>query len=97
MTWFKSTGFFRAERRRVVHAISGPPAREKPRAMWAGRMHDPSEATLTSVINVLRRPCAGPAVWKGPDLARPGRGGITPRDVIATQNSAGLCGSRSHG
>ncbi|MER5361997.1 TauD/TfdA family dioxygenase [Streptomyces sp. NPDC002785] len=52
-----------------MHAISGPPAREKPHAMWTGRMHDPSEATMTSVINVLRRPCAGPAVWKGPDLA----------------------------
>ncbi|SFY00452.1 hypothetical protein OH786_29095 [Streptomyces atratus] len=24
---------------------------------------------MTSVDNVLRRPCAGPAVWKGPDLA----------------------------
>jgi alpha-ketoglutarate-dependent taurine dioxygenase len=31
-------------------------------------MHDPSEAAMTSVENVLRRPCAGPAVWKGPDL-----------------------------
>ncbi|MGW1657846.1 hypothetical protein [Streptomyces atratus] len=24
---------------------------------------------MTSVINVLRRPCTGPAVWAGPDLA----------------------------
>ncbi|MFF1647925.1 hypothetical protein [Streptomyces sp. NPDC058240] len=24
---------------------------------------------MTSVINVLRRPCSGPAVWAGPDLA----------------------------
>ncbi|MFF8913308.1 TauD/TfdA family dioxygenase [Streptomyces sp. NPDC015032] len=40
-----------------------------------------------------------PDFWGDPHSAvdRPGRGGISPRDVIATQNSAVRCGSRSHG